>query len=150
MSPHSRLPDQRRFHFHKTIPAFPDASEVGRTQIFACGTVGRASDTAAVTADALAPIHLPPSSTSGHLFAARAQVKRQTGRPDRRDTKMVKFNVVKVRVRKSENGEKKSYENIGRLILHENQANTGTLYLNWLDGDFAVFPFKEEKAGKEE
>ena len=46
------------------------------------------------------------------------------------------FNVTKVKTGKND---AKIYSTVGTAIIHES-GKTGVLFLNWLDGDFALFP----------
>ena len=56
--------------------------------------------------------------------------------------------VVK-KAKKSRDGNRTFYSEVGRIFLREGEKGTnGTLYLHFLDGEFAVFPVepKEDEA----
>jgi hypothetical protein len=56
---------------------------------------------------------------------------------------------VKAAQQDQNNPEKRYYNDVGTLVMHENEAGTGTLFLNHLPGiPFAVFPKKEEDKAK--
>ena len=65
-------------------------------------------------------------------------------------TKSTTFVVKKVKPGKGESA-KPFYMEVGRLVIREgDKGQNGTLYLHFLDGDFAVFPAeKREKADDE-
>ena len=55
--------------------------------------------------------------------------------------KSTTFNVVKV---KAGAEGKKFYPQVGKLVMRE--TGNGTLFLHFLDGDFAIFPVAKEAA----
>ena len=54
---------------------------------------------------------------------------------------MATYNVTKV---KTDNQGKKYFQPVGKLVIRQN--GNGVLFLNMMDGDFAVFPKKDKPA----
>lgn len=63
-------------------------------------------------------------------------------------TKSTTYVVKKVKPGKGE-GAKPFYMEVGRLVIRQTaKGESGTLYLHFLDGDFAIFPADKKEPAK--